>query len=68
MPDIVLVTDGETVPLASTASGFAHGFGLFETMRYVDGQLFYWKDHWARLARSAKPSGLALCQEDSVPA
>jgi 4-amino-4-deoxychorismate lyase len=66
MPDIVLVTDGETIPLASTASGFAHGFGLFETMRYVDGQLFFWKDHWARFARSAKHFALALPKEDAV--
>ena len=66
MPDIVLVTDGETVPLASTASGFAHGFGLFETMRYADGQLFFWKDHWARFAKSAKHFALALPNEDAV--
>ena len=66
MPDIVLVTDGETVPLASTASGFAHGFGLFETMRYVEGRLFFWKDHWARLAKSAQHFALALPKEDAV--
>ena len=66
MPDIVLVTDGEPVPLASTASGFAHGFGLFETMRYTDGLLFYWKDHWARFAKSAKHFALALPKEDAV--
>ena len=66
MPDIVLVPEGETIPLASNASGFAHGFGLFETMRYADGQLFFWKDHWARLARSAKRFALALPKEDAV--
>ena len=66
MSDIVLITDGETIPLASTASGFAHGFGLFETMRYEDGQLFFWKDHWARLSKSAKGFALALPKEDAV--
>lgn len=66
MPEIVLVPDGQTIPLASTASGFAHGFGLFETMRYVDGQLFFWKDHWARLSKSAKHFALALPKEDAV--
>ena len=66
MPDIVLVPDGETIPLASNASGFAHGFGLFETMRYTDGQLFFWKDHWARFAKSAKHFALALPKEDAV--
>ena len=66
MQDIVLVSDGETIPLASNASGFAHGFGLFETIRYMDGQLFFWKYHWARFARSAEHFGLALPKEDAV--
>jgi branched-subunit amino acid aminotransferase/4-amino-4-deoxychorismate lyase len=66
MPDIVIVADGQTIPLASTASGFAHGFGLFETMRYEDGRLFFWKDHWARLSKSAKGFALALPKEDAV--
>ena len=66
MPDIVLVPRGETIPLSPTASGFAHGFGLFETMRYVDGRLFFWKDHWARLAKSAQHFALALPKEEAV--
>ena len=35
-------------------------------MRYVDGQLFFWKDHWARFAKSAKHFALALPKEDAV--
>jgi len=66
MPDIVLVPNGESIPLSPTASSFAHGFGLFETMRYVDRQLFFWKDHWARLAKSAKHFALALPKEDAA--
>ena len=66
MPDIVLIPSGETIPLAPTASSFAYGFGLFETMRYLDGRLFFWEDHWARLAKSAKHFALALPKEDAV--
>jgi branched-subunit amino acid aminotransferase/4-amino-4-deoxychorismate lyase len=66
MPDIVLVPNGETIPLSPTASGFAHGFGLFETMRYADGRLFFWKDHWARLAKSAKHFALFLPKEEAA--
>lgn len=66
MPDIVLVPNGEAIPLSPTVSAFAHGFGLFETMRYVDGRLFFWEDHWARLAKSAKHFALALPKEDAV--
>jgi branched-subunit amino acid aminotransferase/4-amino-4-deoxychorismate lyase len=66
MPDIVLVPNGETISFSPTASGFAHGFGLFETMRYADGQLFFWKDHWARLTNSAKHFALTLPKEDAA--
>lgn len=66
MPDIVLVPIGETVPLSPTASAFAHGFGLFETMHYVGGRLYFWKDHWARIAQSAKHFALDLPKEDAV--
>jgi branched-subunit amino acid aminotransferase/4-amino-4-deoxychorismate lyase len=66
MPDIVLVPNGESIPLSPTASSFAHGFGLFETMRYMDRRLFFWKDHWARLAKSAKHFALALPKEEAA--
>jgi branched-subunit amino acid aminotransferase/4-amino-4-deoxychorismate lyase len=35
-------------------------------MRYVDGRLFFWKDHWARLVKSAQHFALALPKEDAV--
>ena len=66
MSKIVIIPPGETVSLGSTDSGFAHGFGLFETMRYADGRLYFWKDHWARLTRSAKQFALALPAESAV--
>ena len=66
MSNIVLVPNGETIPLVPTASGFAHGFGLFETMRYEGGRLFFWKDHWGRLVKSAKHFALPLPKEDAV--
>lgn len=66
MPDIVLIRPGETTPVDPTASGFAHGFGLFETMRYADGCLYFWDDHWARLAKSAEHFALALPEKEAV--
>ena len=47
-------------------SAFAHGFGIFETMHYVDMQLYFWNYHWARLSKSAKYFALALPNEDEV--
>lgn len=66
MPDIVLVLPGETTPVDPTESGFAHGFGLFETMRYAEGRLYFWDDHWARLANSAGRFALALPEKEAV--
>ncbi|MDQ8207163.1 aminotransferase class IV [Coraliomargarita sp. SDUM461003] len=66
MPDIVIIPPTECVMLAPTAPGFAHGFGLFETMRYDAGRLYFWQDHWARLARSARHFALKLPPEIAV--
>lgn len=66
MPEIILVLPGQSVTLSPTASGFAHGFGFFETMRYAEGQLHAWSDHWARLQHSAGTFGLSLPAEAEV--
>jgi len=66
MSDIVIIPPGESAHLDPASSAFAHGFGLFETMRYAGGRLYFWKDHWARLAKSAKHFALVLPNEDAV--
>jgi len=40
--------------------GFLYGFGLFETMRAYEGQVFCLDSHLNRLARSAKILGLPI--------
>jgi branched-subunit amino acid aminotransferase/4-amino-4-deoxychorismate lyase len=66
MPDIVLVPPGGSTPVDPAASAFAHGFGLFETMRLADGRLDFWRDHWVRLSRSAQHFALPLPEEAAV--
>lgn len=66
MPEIILVLPGQSVALSPEASGFAHGFGFFETMRYAEGQLHAWSDHWARLQHSAGTFELPLPAEAEV--
>ncbi|TVP78534.1 MAG: hypothetical protein EA353_08100 [Puniceicoccaceae bacterium] len=66
MPDIILVLPGQSATLPPSSPAFAHGFGLFETMHYAGGQLYFWSDHWARLSRSAGVFGLAVPPEDAV--
>ena len=43
-----------------THPGFAHGFGLFETIKLSGGRLCFWAEHWKRLAASAAALGMAL--------
>lgn len=43
-----------------TQSGFAHGFGIFETIKLSQGQLCFWEAHWQRLSDSAEALGLQL--------
>jgi branched-subunit amino acid aminotransferase/4-amino-4-deoxychorismate lyase len=66
MSDIVLVPPGETTPVDPASSAFAHGFGLFETMRLADRRLDFWRDHWTRLSRSAQYFALRLPEEAAV--
>lgn len=66
MPNIVILPPGESIHLQPTSPAFAHGFGLFETMCYADGRLYFWPEHWQRLAKSAQHFGLALPPQDAV--
>ncbi|MEM7790655.1 MAG: aminotransferase class IV [Verrucomicrobiota bacterium] len=42
------------------SSGFAHGYGLFETMKLEAGRLFFWPMHWDRLICSAAALGMEI--------
>ena len=46
---------------------FAHGVGLFETMRLKARQLFFFQRHWQRMQQSAQQLGLELaCDPQAV--
>lgn len=67
MSDIVILHSGEPALLDPTQSGFAHGFGIFETIKLSAGRLCFWEAHWARLSRSANELGLDLdCSAEAV--
>ena len=66
MSDIIIIPSGKSVPLSPVDYAFAHGFGIFETMHYADGQIDFWHYHWARLSKSAKYFALLLPAEDEV--
>jgi branched-subunit amino acid aminotransferase/4-amino-4-deoxychorismate lyase len=60
MSEIVTLHVGDSASLDPTQSGFAHGFGLFETLKLEGRRLHFWAAHWGRLCRSAKAFDLSV--------
>jgi len=58
MSDIIILNSGDRISLDPTQSGFAHGFGIFETMKLAAGRLCFWDAHWQRFVGSAKELSL----------
>ncbi len=54
MTEIVTVLSGDLVRVDPCSSGFAHGFGVFETILCREGKLYFWDAHWQRLLRSGE--------------
>ena len=53
MSKIVVLKSGSRAQLDPLHSGFAHGFGIFETIKLAGGRLEFWKAHYKRLLHSA---------------
>jgi branched-subunit amino acid aminotransferase/4-amino-4-deoxychorismate lyase len=60
MSEIIILQSGEAAALDATQSGFAHGFGIFETIKLSQGRLCFWEAHWQRFYDSAFDLGLPL--------
>lgn len=65
MSSIEIIRPGESLHLDPESSGFAHGFGLFETMRMRKGCLELWAAHWQRLLDSAAKLGIPCPFEET---
>jgi len=48
------IREGAEVSLFSGQVGLLSGWGVFSTLRAVDGALFAWERHWARMSRDAR--------------
>jgi branched-subunit amino acid aminotransferase/4-amino-4-deoxychorismate lyase len=57
---IHVLANGACAQLNPTQGGFAHGFGLFETLQLRAGKLAFWEAHWARLSASADALGFSF--------
>lgn len=63
MSEIIILKSGNSAQLDPVQSGFAHGFGLFESIKLVDGRLCFWEAHWARLCESAQVFRLPISHD-----
>lgn len=66
MSEIIILHAGETARLDPTRGGFAHGFGIFETIRLSGGRLSFWAAHWERMRASAEELQLDLAVDASA--
>ncbi len=58
MPNLTVLNASQSAELDPRESGFAHGFGVFETMKLAAGRLYLFDAHWHRLMCSADALGL----------
>lgn len=54
----VIVRRDQGLSVQATDPLFAHGFGLFETIKLESGRLCFWQQHWQRMMDSAAAFGL----------
>ena len=60
MSEIIILQSGDAAALNPNRSGFAHGFGIFETIKLSQGRLCFWEAHWQRFYDSTVDLGLPL--------
>lgn len=63
--DDVLV-DADEVVMPVLSRGFAYGFGVFETMKFIGGRPCFFGEHLDRLRRAVEAAGLKVELEESV--
>ena len=56
--------EADSVSLAVGGRGFAFGFGVFETIKFIDQRPCFFSEHLARLRRAAAAAGLGTGLED----
>ena len=57
MPEPLIVCSRKGLRLQATDPIFAHGFGLFETLKLQAGRLCFWEQHWQRMIESSCGAG-----------
>ena len=55
-----MICDAAEPALTAGQLGLLAGWGVFSTLRVVDGVLFAWERHWARMTRDARLLNVAM--------
>lgn len=66
MSEIVIIPQGAKAQLDPIGAGFAHGYGIFETIKHTAAGLAFWSRHWKRLQRSAKALGFDFYYDEKA--
>lgn len=67
MTKLRFIRQGQSLSIDPLSPSFAHGVGLFETMRLKARQLFFFQRHWLRIQQSAQQLGYELsCDSQAV--
>lgn len=59
----VLIEDSQPI-VTAMGEGFTYGYGLFETMKVVEGHILSWDEHMERLIKSCKALGIPLLYDE----
>ncbi len=59
------LVEGDAVSQPLTSRGFAFGYGVFETMKFLERSPCFFADHLERLRRAVSGAGLALDLDES---
>ena len=52
--------DGRRLSLGATSRGFAYGYGVFETIKFIDARPCFWAEHMQRLGRAVAGASLRI--------
>ncbi len=54
------LVDGRRLSLGATSRGFAYGYGVFETIKFIDGRPCFWAEHMRRLGHAVSVANLRM--------
>ena len=60
------LVEGKRISLGAMSRGLAYGFGVFETVKFLESRPCFWVEHVARLSKAVQGAGLAVAIDGGV--